>query len=64
MGLLWAPLVELRRIRPCSFEECVLGGPQSYELRTKFRGTYRGLYRIWGGPTKGYATNLVQGLIL
>ena len=34
------------------------------ELQTKFRlgGTYRGLYRVWGGPIKGYTTNLVQGL--
>ena len=33
------------------------------ELRTRFRlgGTYRGLYRALGGPTKGYITNLVQG---
>ena len=34
----------------------------SCELRRKFRlgGTYRGLYRVWGGPIKGYTTNLVQ----
>ena len=34
-----------------------------HELRTKFRlgGTYRELYRVWGGPIKGYTTNLVQG---
>ena len=33
------------------------------ELRTKFRlgGTYGALYRCWGGRTKGYSTNLVQG---
>ena len=24
-------------------------------------GTYRGLYRVLGGPIKGYTTNLVQG---
>ena len=31
------------------------------ELRTKFR--FGGAYKegFWGGPTKGYTTNLVQG---
>ena len=32
-----------------------------YELWAKFRGTYRGLYGVLGGPIKGYTLNLVPG---
>ena len=59
----------------CSFKIAVVfGGPLLgravqfqflgiYEPRTKFRlggGTFTGLYRVLGGPIKGYITNLVQ----
>ena len=40
-----------------------IDGYMIYELRTKFRlgRTYRGLYRVLGGPIKRYTTKLVQG---
>ena len=33
----------------------------SYGLNLGWGGTYRGIYRVLGGPVKGYTTNLVQG---
>ena len=46
-------------------ESCYQYRTHVYELRTKFSfgGTYRGLYRVLGGPIKGYATQFSPGLI-
>ena len=53
-------LASTLRWGPPELQEGVLDMSYGLNLR-RLGGTYRGLYKVLGGPTKGVTTNLVQG---